>query len=80
VSVAAIWMAVRGGPAVRMMAAVAGLMLGSYYLAYVITPFDIAWHVSTSIDRLLVQLWPLVVLTAFRGSGGVLVIFSKRIP
>jgi hypothetical protein len=69
VSVAAIWMAVRGGPAVRMMAAVAGLMLGSYYLAYVITPFDIAWHVSTSIDRLLVQLWPLLVLTAFGGSA-----------
>jgi hypothetical protein len=69
VSVAAIWMAVRGGPAVRMMAAVAGLMLGSYYLAYVITPFDIAWHVSTSIDRLLVQLWPLVVLAAFGGHG-----------
>jgi hypothetical protein len=54
-----------------MMAAVAGLMLGSYYLAYVITPFDIAWHVSTSIDRLLVQLWPLLVLTAFGGSRAV---------
>jgi hypothetical protein len=69
VSIAAMWMAVRGGPAVRMMAAVAGLMLGSYYLAYVISPFDIAWHVSTSIDRLLVQLWPLLVLTAFGGRG-----------
>jgi hypothetical protein len=55
-------------------------MLASYYLVYVITPFDITWHVSTSIDRLLVQLWPLVVLTAFGGSGGALVVLSKRIP
>jgi hypothetical protein len=78
--VAAIWGAVRSGPAVRIRAAVAGLMLASYYLVYVITPFDITWHVSTSIDRLLVQLWPLVVLTAFGGSGGALVVLSKRIP
>jgi hypothetical protein len=66
--VAAIWMAARSGPAVRVMAAVSSLMLASYYLVYVTTPFDIAWHVSTSIDRLLVQLWPALVLTAFSGS------------
>jgi hypothetical protein len=66
--VAAIWMAARSGPAVRVMAAVSSLMLASYYLVYVTTPFDIAWHVSSSIDRLLVQLWPALVLTAFGGS------------
>jgi hypothetical protein len=65
--VAAIWMAVRSGPAVRVMAAVSSLMLASYYLVYVATPFDIDWHVSTSIDRLLVQVWPALVLTAFGG-------------
>ncbi len=68
VSVAAIWMAVRSGTAVRVMTAVVGLMFGSYYFVYVLTPFDIAWHVSTSIDRLLVQLWPALVLTVFVGS------------
>ena len=64
-SIAALWMAVRGGSAARVTAAVVGLMLGSYYLVYVLTPFDITWHVSTSIDRLLVQVWPLLVLTVF---------------
>ena len=67
VSLVAAWMAVRMGGVVRVMAAVLGLMLASYYVVYVTTPFDITWHVSTSIDRLLVQLWPAVVLTVFMG-------------
>ena len=67
VSLVAAWMAVRIGGVVRVMAIVLGLMLASYYVVYVTTPFDIAWHVSTSIDRLLVQLWPALVLTVFIG-------------
>jgi len=67
VSLVAAWMAVRMGGVVRVMATVLGLMLASYYVVYVTTPFDITWHVSTSIDRLLVQLWPAVVLTVFMG-------------
>jgi hypothetical protein len=67
VSLIAAWMAIRVGGAVRVMASVLGLMLASYYLVYVTTPFDITWHVSTSIDRLLVQLWPAFVLTMFLG-------------
>jgi hypothetical protein len=50
------------------MAMVLGLMLVSYYVVYVTTPFDITWHVTTSVDRLLVQLWPALVLTVFLGS------------
>jgi hypothetical protein len=67
VGFAAAWMAVRRGGAVRVMTVVLALMLVSYYLAYVTTPFDISWHVSTSIDRLLVQLWPSLVLAVFLG-------------
>ena len=67
VSLVAAWMAVRIGGVVRVMAIVLGLMLASYYVVYVTTPFDITWHVSTSIDRLLVQLWPAMVLTVFLG-------------
>jgi hypothetical protein len=52
---------------VRAMAAGVGLMLLSYYFVYVLTPFDIPWHISTSFDRLLVQLWPSLVLTVFLG-------------
>ena len=64
---AAIGMTIRSGGAVRLMTALLGLMLASYYLVYVTTPFDISWHVSTSVDRLLAQLWPALVLTVFLG-------------
>jgi hypothetical protein len=66
-SLVAIWMAVRVGGVVRVMTCVLGLLLVSYYLVYVTTPFDITWHVTTSVDRLLVQLWPALVLTVFMG-------------
>jgi hypothetical protein len=69
VVLAAAWMAVRRGGAVRVMAVVLALMLASYYLVYVTTPFDMAWHISSSVDRLLVQLWPSLVLTAFWTGG-----------
>lgn len=36
--------------------------LGSYFAAYLFSPFDLQWHVSTSVDRLIVQLWPAVIL------------------
>ncbi len=49
----------------RFSAAIMGLMLVGYYAAYLTTPYDLNWHLSTSVDRLLVQLWPLVVLAAF---------------
>jgi hypothetical protein len=62
---AAIWMAIQKGDAVRAMTAVLGLMLVSYYFVYVTTPFDISWHVSSSLDRLLIQLWPALVLAVF---------------
>jgi hypothetical protein len=35
-----------------------GLMLGSYFAIYVISPHDLHWHLSRSFDRLLLQLWP----------------------
>jgi hypothetical protein len=69
VGFAAAWRAVRSGGAVRVMTVVLALMLVSYYLVYVTTPFDISWHVSTSIDRLLVQLWPSLVLMVFWNGG-----------
>jgi hypothetical protein len=65
VALVAAWRAVRDRGAVRMVTVVLALMLASYYLVYVTTPFDISWHVSTSIDRLLIQLWPSLVLAVF---------------
>jgi hypothetical protein len=33
-------------------------MLVGYFMVYVITPYDLQWHIDTSLDRLLLQLWP----------------------
>jgi hypothetical protein len=42
------------------------LLLSAGYLAvYLITPNDLQWHISTSMDRLLVQVWPTFVLVYF---------------
>jgi hypothetical protein len=35
-----------------------GLMLISYCGVYVITPHELAWHLESSVRRLLLQLWP----------------------
>ncbi|MBI4473578.1 MAG: hypothetical protein HY646_12995, partial [Acidobacteria bacterium] len=43
---------------------VATLMFAGYFMVYVITPHSIEWHMATSFERLIVQLWPLVVLAA----------------
>jgi formate hydrogenlyase subunit 3/multisubunit Na+/H+ antiporter MnhD subunit len=34
------------------------LMLIGYFFVYVNTPYDIGWHLETSLVRLYVQLWP----------------------
>lgn len=41
------------------------IMASGYYLAYVITPHDISSHVATSLNRLLLQLWPIFVFAFF---------------
>jgi len=33
-------------------------MFVAYFFAYVVTPMDLTWHLSTSLGRLYVQLWP----------------------
>lgn len=43
--------------------AVLVLILAGEYGVYLLTPHDLAWHLQTSADRLLVQLWPTIVLT-----------------
>jgi hypothetical protein len=41
------------------------LMVVGYALVYVVSPYDLAWHLSTSALRLLMQLWPSAVFLAF---------------
>lgn len=66
VGLTAIWLAIaNGGVAMRLTLAAVGLMFVTYYIVYLTTPFDLAWHISTSFDRLLAQLWPSLVLAVF---------------
>jgi hypothetical protein len=41
------------------------LLFMGYIAVYVVTPYSLAWHLSTSIDRVLLQLWPMFVLVLF---------------
>src|SRR5437016_1646452 len=36
-----------------------------YFAIYVITPYDLRWHLMWSLDRLLMQLWPSVLFLVF---------------
>ena len=39
------------------------LMLGGYFYIYIITPQDLEWHMRTSLDRILMHLYPLTLLS-----------------
>ena len=43
---------------------VLGLLAG-YFVVYLTSSNDLNWYLSTSLNRLFVQLWPLMLLTAF---------------
>lgn len=47
--------------------------LAAYLCVYVITPHDLTWHLSTSLDRLIQQIYPSVIY-------GSLFILSKYLP
>ena len=61
----------RGRLAMAVSAAALGLMFLSDIGAYLITPSDLAWHLGTSFDRLLLQLWPSALLLCFAAMNGI---------
>jgi hypothetical protein len=40
-------------------------MAAGYYLIYIITPYDLEWHLQTSLNRLLMHLWPSALFVYF---------------
>ena len=40
-------------------------MLVGYFFVYMTTPIDLTFYLATSIDRLLLQLWPSALLALF---------------
>ena len=41
------------------------LTLAGYFLIYLITPYDLYWHLRFSLNRLFLQLWPAVIFLFF---------------
>jgi hypothetical protein len=41
------------------------ILIAGYYAAYLITPYDLEWHLRNSRDRLFLQVWPAAVFLAF---------------
>jgi hypothetical protein len=52
------------GAAWKTAALTIGLVLGGYFAVYVITPKDLDYHLATSLDRLLMHVWPSVLFLA----------------
>lgn len=57
---AAVLIAERGSPRafVSREAAVVGTLVLLYLAIFLVSPYDLTWHVGTALDRLLLQVWP----------------------
>ena len=67
------YLGLRGvAPDLRPVMPVAGplvLTACGYCALYLVTPYNLSWHLATSADRLLVQLWPSIVFVALLLAG-----------
>src|SRR5262249_35413932 len=48
---------------------IVAMMLAGYYAAYSFTPIELQYHLETSLNRLLLQLWPTVLFMICLGVG-----------
>ena len=46
------------------------LMLAGYYFVYLITPYELVWHLTSSLQRLYIQLYPSVLFIFFTAING----------
>jgi hypothetical protein len=56
-------------PAIRASVLALGFTLAGYFFIYLITPYDIYWHLRFSLNRLLIQLWPSAIFLYFLRIG-----------
>ena len=71
--------------AVAFAVAAMAIMLGSYYVAYLVSPYQLSWHIASSLHRILVHLWPTFVwafclVVSFEAEQGVPKTLSPRRP
>jgi hypothetical protein len=57
-------------PGARLTLVILTLMLAAYALVYVLTPRDLAWHLRSSLDRLILQLMPSIVWVGMLVAAG----------
>jgi len=65
VSAAVVLAATHARRSARLPLAVVALMLAGPFSVYLLTPLDAAWVIATSFDRIVVQIWPTLVLAVF---------------
>jgi hypothetical protein len=41
------------------------VMYGGYYFVFILSPYDVRWHINTALNRLLLQLWPATLFLFF---------------
>ncbi len=56
-------------PGFRMAVITLALTLAGYFAIYVITPYDLYWHLRFSLNRLFLQLWPSAIFLFFLKSS-----------
>ena len=49
----------------RFMAASVAASLGAYFMAYLLSPYELGWHLDRSLDRVLLQVFPIAAVLAF---------------
>ena len=54
------------------------MMLAGYYWVYILTNVDLTWHLQTSLDRLLAQLWPSAAFVYFLTTRTIEEVVAKR--
>jgi len=68
-----IWAAGPAGPAHRRQMAVGlipAAMLAADFLVYLLTVADLRWHLSTSVNRLWLEMWPSLLMSLLLAAGG----------
>ena len=64
---AGLWLSARRHDCLRLPFTVAGLLLLGYFATYLATSVNLEWHLSTSCQRLWLQVLPVVLLAVFSG-------------
>jgi hypothetical protein len=72
------WERRRRTPARVAWALALALTVAFWVFTYATTPYDPVWHIASSLDRLMLQVWPLAVAGVFGAMGGEAAAWRER--